>query len=262
MLDTMCQHVLVQRNVNSSFWHRFFKKIEKLNDVRQILLIGMIKTMDDLMIIAEKGVYYNPATAHYQQADANVTCDRCKMTRLGQCFGSGELDLCVNCVTELLATKISQLEERLYTIKAGGMWGRSKGLTQALGDTLLISPSMDMNKVGISTSTGNIFPSTEELKISEDGAAISSSTEKLRMSGDRISMSPSTETPRMLSKMLQHSLRTEEPKIMRSKMMQSSLQTKPPPPEKRRVLSKMLQSSLRVEEDQSSTKKPQSRLHD
>ncbi len=50
------------------------------------------------------GLYYNPATDHYPNADY-VFCDRCKKTRIYKCIGWENYDLCITCVCILYDTE-------------------------------------------------------------------------------------------------------------------------------------------------------------
>jgi hypothetical protein len=54
--------------------------------------------------IAKLGKYYFPASSHYNNENAIVTCDRCKRTNLSASFGLDGEDLCLTCVDDL--TKI------------------------------------------------------------------------------------------------------------------------------------------------------------
>jgi len=48
------------------------------------------------------GKYYNPASLHYGQP-GDIGCDRCLKEDIAACIGWGEVDLCLNCVSEINA---------------------------------------------------------------------------------------------------------------------------------------------------------------
>lgn len=52
------------------------------------------------------GKYYNPATLHYVNVNADDTdecvgCDRCMEEDISACIGWGDYDLCLHCVCEI-----------------------------------------------------------------------------------------------------------------------------------------------------------------
>jgi len=64
--------------------------------------------MDDLCLkkqkmieLAKYGTYYNPAYQRYGE-EGNVFCDRCKKQDLSVCIGYESLDLCLQCVQEVV----------------------------------------------------------------------------------------------------------------------------------------------------------------
>ena len=54
--------------------------------------------------ILERGTFYSPAGAHYDNPDAKVICDRCKRSGIPACSGFERNDLCLPCV-ELVALR-------------------------------------------------------------------------------------------------------------------------------------------------------------
>ena len=63
----------------------------------------------DLEKVATKGIYYNPASNHYNYS-CNVSCDRCKTNNLPSCIGLGQLDLCLSCASDI--SKIQQTRRK------------------------------------------------------------------------------------------------------------------------------------------------------
>lgn len=58
-------------------------------------------SQETMMNIVKKGIYYSPATKHYDSQSTNVVCDRCYKTHLDACYGLDIYDLCVSCVNSL-----------------------------------------------------------------------------------------------------------------------------------------------------------------
>lgn len=56
--------------------------------------------MENYHNIVKYGRYFNPAKAHYQNAEC-VVCDRCHKTDLSICIGYEDYDLCFSCVEEV-----------------------------------------------------------------------------------------------------------------------------------------------------------------
>ena len=48
------------------------------------------------------GTYYNPASLHYANVTANVTCNRCYQDQLRVCIGYKNIDLCLLCVDQII----------------------------------------------------------------------------------------------------------------------------------------------------------------
>lgn len=51
--------------------------------------------------IFKHGVYYSPATKHYNTQNSNVVCDRCHTTNLDICIGYETYDICLSCIQEI-----------------------------------------------------------------------------------------------------------------------------------------------------------------
>lgn len=89
----------------------------------------MIELDKNLLNTFEKGTYYNPAWKHYDNQNANVTCDRCGRSNLKICIGHGQFDLCMACIN-IISTKCqtpntptppttnyTQMEQDMYVTK-------------------------------------------------------------------------------------------------------------------------------------------------
>ena len=60
-------------------------------------------TSKDYVNVYKNGNYYCPASSHYDQSpdECNVSCDRCKRSNLRSCIGWNEIDLCLQCNSEI-----------------------------------------------------------------------------------------------------------------------------------------------------------------
>lgn len=62
--------------------------------------------------IVKNGVYYCPASKHYNNQSSNIVCDRCRKTHLNVCIGLDTYDLCLSCVQDVSMLCTPQI---LYT---------------------------------------------------------------------------------------------------------------------------------------------------
>lgn len=60
-------------------------------------------TPEILFNISKSGIYYNPASSHYGIGTTNVICDRCRRSQLDVCIGWKTYDMCLKCISEVVA---------------------------------------------------------------------------------------------------------------------------------------------------------------
>lgn len=57
--------------------------------------------------VIDNGTYYYPAWMKYGMKNVNVLCDRCGKQHLRVCIGIDEIDLCLDCISDLTELKLS-----------------------------------------------------------------------------------------------------------------------------------------------------------
>lgn len=56
---------------------------------------------EEILYTTKYGIYYNPASSHYNKPLVNVICDNCHKENLKSCIGYGNCDICLSCTDKI-----------------------------------------------------------------------------------------------------------------------------------------------------------------
>ena len=157
----------------------------------------------DLEKVATEGTYYNPATSHYNSS-CRVICDRCKTENLPACIGLGQLDLCLNCasdISKIQQTRRRQEQEQNMTFMEQSAFRPPSQIMTMMQQSIFRPSSQNMTRM----EQAALHPSSQNMTFMEQSALRPSAQNMTRM--EQSSIRPRTV---YLTKMAQSMFRSED----------------------------------------------------